>query len=92
MTKRINNDNSPSTGLVRLPDCALAEKRRKSGTAGNRKKTSKRRGRIANPGKTTLAVKVSRKLYRAKAGLFRRLGLYGEFEGFPLGLFIDVLV
>jgi len=92
MTRKINSRTDSPSFLARRPGLSLTQKKRQQKADKGSQNQARRHGRINNTRPETLAVKVSRRLDSVKAGLMKRLGLYGQIEDFSLGMFIDVLV
>jgi len=93
MTRKIDSRSNGSGLLATRQGLALAQKKQQpKADKGRERPPGWRYERINNTSPETLAVKVSRRLDSVKAGLMKRLGLYGAIEDFSLGMFVDVLV
>ena len=85
------NTGSDGGQLAQRRGSALGNGRR-SGGRRSQKAGRGRPERAPAAGDVPFSVKVSRRVNYARSKLFARLGLYGDEQLAPLGMFIDVYV
>ena len=89
MSKKIGGNMFGAGEIVRRSYALLTS--RGEGGSGEGAKTRRKRAKRA-PVDTPFAVKVKRRWQSAKVKLYSKLNSYGEYEQFPLGMYVDVYI